>query len=67
MVELAGVRALLDGPNYAHLATLLPDGTPHSAPVWMGLEGDRIVFLTGPQSQKAQNNSPRSTGCDLDY
>ncbi|MCF2527105.1 PPOX class F420-dependent oxidoreductase [Yinghuangia soli] len=48
-------RALFAGPNYAHLATLLPDGSPHSVPLWVDLEGDRIVFLTGPGSRKARN------------
>jgi hypothetical protein len=37
----AGVRPLLDGANMAHLATVLPDGSPHSVPVWIGLEGER--------------------------
>jgi PPOX class probable F420-dependent enzyme len=56
MTELPdAVRALLDGPNYAHIATVLPDGGPHSVPVWIGLEGDRIAFLTGPGSRKARN------------
>lgn len=49
------VRTLLDGPNYAHLATVLPDGGPHTVPVWVGLEGDRIAFLTDPTSRKARN------------
>jgi len=56
MEDLPGdVRALLDGPNVAHVATLLPDGGPHSVPVWIGLEGNRIVFLTSPGSRKARN------------
>lgn len=56
MAELSDdVRALLDGPNFAHVATLLPSGAPHSAPVWVGLEGDRIAFLTSPGSRKARN------------
>lgn len=56
MTELSDdVRALLDGPNFAHVATLLPSGAPHSAPVWVGLEGDRIAFLTSPGSRKARN------------
>jgi len=25
------VRALFDGPNYAHVATLMPEGGPHQA------------------------------------
>ncbi len=49
------VRALLDGPNYAHIATLLPDGAPHSVPVWIGLEGGQIAILTGQGSRKARN------------
>jgi PPOX class probable F420-dependent enzyme len=56
MTELPeAVRALLDGPNYAHIATVLPDGAPHSVPVWIGLEGGRVAFLTGPGSRKARN------------
>jgi PPOX class probable F420-dependent enzyme len=49
------VRALFDGPNYAHIATVLPNGAPHSAPVWVGLEGNQIAFLTHPASRKARN------------
>jgi PPOX class probable F420-dependent enzyme len=49
------VRALIEGPNYAHLAIVLPDGSPHSVPLWVGLQDDRIAFLTGPSSRKARN------------
>jgi PPOX class probable F420-dependent enzyme len=49
------VRALIEGPNYAHLATLLPDGAPHSVPLWVDLEGERAAFLTDPGSRKARN------------
>lgn len=49
------VRGLFDGPNYAHVATLMPDGAPHSVPVWIGVEADRIAFLTSPSSRKARN------------
>lgn len=49
------VRALVEGPNTAHVSTLLPDGGPHSVPVWIGMEGDRIAFLTSPRSRKARN------------
>jgi PPOX class probable F420-dependent enzyme len=51
------VRALAAGPNIAHLATVLPDGGPHSVPLWIGVEGDRLAFLTGPGSRKARNLS----------
>ncbi len=49
------VRQLLDTPAVAHLATLLPDGSPHSTPVWVGVEGDRVAVLTSPASRKARN------------
>jgi PPOX class probable F420-dependent enzyme len=49
------VRALFEGPNYAHLATVLPSGAPHSVPVWTGMEGDRVVFFTQPGARKARN------------
>ena len=49
------VRALFQGANFGHVATLMPSGAPHSVAVWVGLEGDRIVFFTQPASQKARN------------
>jgi len=56
MSELSGdVRRLLDRPNYAHVATLLPDGAPHVVPVWVDLEGDNVAILTGPDSRKSRN------------
>jgi PPOX class probable F420-dependent enzyme len=49
------VRRLVARANYAHIATLMPDGAPHSVPVWIDLEGDNLVILTGPGSRKARN------------
>ena len=49
------VRRVPDGTSIAHLATVLPDGSPHTVPLWVGVHGDRIVFLTGPDSRKARN------------
>jgi PPOX class probable F420-dependent enzyme len=49
------VRRVLDGASFAHLATLLPDGSPHATPVYVGTLGDRIVFFTGPDVRKARN------------
>ena len=49
------IRALIDAPNFAHLATLMPDGSPQSVPVWVGLDGDRILICTGEGSLKAKN------------
>jgi PPOX class probable F420-dependent enzyme len=49
------VRGALDGTAVAHLATVGPDGAPHSVPVWIGTRGEQIVFITGPGSRKARN------------
>ena len=49
------VRDLLDGRSVAHVATLLPTGGPHSVPVWILREGDRVCFFTQPGSRKARN------------
>ena len=54
-VMTAEVSQLVARPNYAHIATLMPDGAPHSVPVWIDLEGDNVAILTGPGSQKARN------------
>ena len=56
MAELPeDVRALFEGANLAHLATTMPDGSPHSVAIWAGLEGDRVVFFTQEGSLKARN------------
>ncbi|MCW2967542.1 MAG: class F420-dependent oxidoreductase [Solirubrobacteraceae bacterium] len=49
------VRELLEAPNVVHLATLLPDGSPHSVAIWAGLESERVCFFTQPSSRKARN------------
>ncbi len=51
-----GLRALLERPNFVHVATLLPDGSPHCVAVWAGVvDGDRVAFFTQPGSRKARN------------
>ncbi|GAB3758447.1 PPOX class probable F420-dependent enzyme [Microlunatus parietis] len=49
------VHRALAGASIAHLATVLPDGSPHVVPVFAGIEGDRIAVFTGPGSRKARN------------
>ena len=49
------IKQLVDRPNFAHLATLMPDGSPQSVPVWVGRDGDRILVCTGEGSLKARN------------
>jgi PPOX class probable F420-dependent enzyme len=49
------VRRVLDSTAVAHLASVLPDGAPHSVPVWIATVGEHVAFLTGPDSRKARN------------
>ena len=51
-------RALFARPNIAHIATLLPDGGPHSVPVMIDVEGEYLVFFTSPTSRKGRNLAP---------
>jgi PPOX class probable F420-dependent enzyme len=38
------IRAFLEPPRFASIATLDPDGTPRQAVVWYLLEGDELVI-----------------------
>jgi len=49
------VKELVERPNFAHLATIMPDGSPHSAPVWIGREGDLLFICTEASSLKGKN------------
>ena len=62
-------RALIDRPNFAHLATIMPDGSPQSAPVWVALERDLILVATEERSLKAKNTSrdPRVSLSIVDF
>ena len=63
------IRTLLDGPNFAHLATLMPDGSPQSVPVWVGRENDRVLICTGESSLKGKNTKrdPRVSLSIVDF
>ena len=48
-------RDILQGKNFAHIATLMPDGSPQVTPVWVSLDGDFVLFNTAAGRQKARN------------
>lgn len=50
-------RKLLDGPNYATITTLLPDGQPQTHMVWVGTDGEHVLVNTEVHRQKAKNAS----------
>jgi PPOX class probable F420-dependent enzyme len=49
------VADLLGDRNFAHLATIEPDGAPTSRPIWVDVEQERVIFVTQLGSRKARN------------
>ena len=48
-------RDLLDGRNFAAVATVNPDGGPQTSVVWILREGDTVAFSTTAGRRKARN------------
>jgi PPOX class probable F420-dependent enzyme len=48
-------RELLDGRNFATVATLNPDGGPQTSVVWILRDGDAVEFSTTAARRKARN------------
>ena len=48
-------RKIFAEPNFAHLATLMPDGSPQVTPVWVDLEDDHILVNTAEGRVKPRN------------
>ncbi|MBC2877549.1 MULTISPECIES: PPOX class F420-dependent oxidoreductase [Streptomyces] len=48
-------RKLLDGRNFATIATLGRDGAPQTSVVWIARDGDAVLFSTTAGRQKARN------------
>lgn len=63
------IKTLIDGSNFAHLATLMPDGSPQSVPVWVGREREGLLICTGEDSLKAKNTrrDPRVALSIIDF
>ncbi|MDQ1039369.1 PPOX class probable F420-dependent enzyme [Streptomyces sp. V3I8] len=49
------VRTLLDGKNFASVATLGPGGAPQNSVVWIKREGDTVLFSSTDGRQKVRN------------
>ena len=49
------VRALVDGRNFAYVASTRADGSPDVVPVCVTTVGDRIAFFTQTTSSKSRN------------
>ena len=48
-------RELLDGQNFATVATLNKDGGPQTSVVWIDRDGDHPVFTVTNDKQKTRN------------
>ena len=46
---------LVDGRNYAVLATVNPDGSPQTSVIWVGLDGGDLLFSTVEGRVKHRN------------
>jgi PPOX class probable F420-dependent enzyme len=54
-------KSIIEKKTFAHLATLMPDGSPQVTPVWVDYEGDDVVVNTAEGRAKPRNmrNDPR--------
>jgi anthraniloyl-CoA monooxygenase len=50
---------LFQKATYAHLATLMPDGTPHVTPVWVDYDGRHVLINSAAGRQKDLNMAKR--------
>lgn len=46
---------LLTGPNFAHFATVMKDGTPQVTPVWVDYDGETVQMNTAEGRVKTRN------------
>ncbi len=49
------VQKLLTEPNFGHVATVMPDGSPQVTPVWVDTDGTHVIFNTAEGRQKTRN------------
>jgi len=49
------IKDVLDDKVYVHLGTLMPDGSPHVSIVWIGRDGDKVLFSTAEGRVKPRN------------
>ena len=50
-----GIKDILNKPGYAHLATLMKDGSPQVTPVWYDFDGTHIRINTAKGRLKDKN------------
>jgi PPOX class probable F420-dependent enzyme len=51
----AKAKKIIEGKNFAHLATLMPDGSPQVTPVWVDIAGEFVLVNTAEGRVKHRN------------
>jgi PPOX class probable F420-dependent enzyme len=51
------IHGILDGKNFAVIATINPNGTPQTSVVWVARDGDDLLFSTTRGRRKERNIS----------
>jgi len=46
---------LIDGPNFATVSTIQPDGAPQASVVWVKRDGDEVLYSTVKHRRKYKN------------
>jgi PPOX class probable F420-dependent enzyme len=73
MTDWDDAKPFFETDAVAHLSTLMHDGSPHSIPLWVGVDGDRLMIFTVTDTLKDRNirRDPRVaisvTGADNPY
>lgn len=48
-------RDIIEAKNFAHMATLMPDGSPQVTPVWVEVDGNDLKVNSALNRQKDRN------------
>jgi PPOX class probable F420-dependent enzyme len=48
-------QELIDGPNFATVSTIQPDGAPQASVVWVKRDGDEVLYSTVKHRRKHKN------------
>lgn len=48
-------RRIIEAPNFASVATLMPNGSPQVSTIWIDLDGDDVLFNSAEGRVKTDN------------
>jgi PPOX class probable F420-dependent enzyme len=49
------LKLIKEGKNFATIATLMPDGSPHATVTWIDTDGKHVIFNTAEGRLKPKN------------